>query len=68
MRYDPLYWGAVFPLGMYAACTHEMALALQFDFLGFIAPAFFWVALAAWLAAFTGLGRQLARRVRAAAS
>ena len=21
LRYDPLYWGAVFPLGMYAACT-----------------------------------------------
>ena len=68
LKYDPLYWGAVFPLGMYSASTHEMALALQFDFLGFIAPAFFWVALAAWLAAITGLGRQLARRVRAAVS
>jgi anaerobic selenocysteine-containing dehydrogenase len=21
LRYDPLYWGAVFPLGMYTACT-----------------------------------------------
>jgi tellurite resistance protein TehA-like permease len=24
LRYDPLYWGAVFPLGMYAACTWQM--------------------------------------------
>jgi tellurite resistance protein TehA-like permease len=66
LKYNPLYWGAVFPLGMYSASTHEMALALQFDFLGFVAPAFFYVALAAWLAAFTGLARQLAQRARAA--
>jgi tellurite resistance protein TehA-like permease len=66
LNYNPLYWGAVFPLGMYSASTHEMALALQFDFLGFVAPAFFYVALAAWLAAFTGLARQLAQRARAA--
>jgi tellurite resistance protein TehA-like permease len=64
LNYNPLYWGAVFPLGMYSASTHEMAAALQLDFLGFIAPAFFWVALAAWLAAFTGLGRQLVQRAR----
>ncbi len=65
LRYSPLYWGAVFPLGMYSAATHEMALALQLDFLGGVAPVFFWVALAAWLAAGTGLARQLTRRLRA---
>jgi tellurite resistance protein TehA-like permease len=27
LRYDPLYWGAVFPLGMYAACTERMISA-----------------------------------------
>lgn len=64
LNYNPLYWGAVFPLGMYSASTHEMARALQLDFLGFVAPVFFWAALAAWLAAFAGLGRQLVKRVR----
>lgn len=58
LRYDPLYWGAVFPLGMYAAATHEMALAMELDFLEVLPPIFLWVALAAWSAAFVGLARQ----------
>jgi tellurite resistance protein TehA-like permease len=66
MRYDPLYWGAVFPLGMYAASTHELARAMELGFLDFVAPVFLWVALAAWTAAFAGLLRQLVRRLRAA--
>ncbi len=64
LKYDPLYWGAVFPLGMYAAGTHEMARAMALDFLDFVLPVFLYVALAAWAAAFTGLVRQLLRRVR----
>jgi tellurite resistance protein TehA-like permease len=59
LRYDPLYWGAVFPLGMYSAATHEMARALQLEFLGFVAPIFLAVAFAAWTAAFVGLLRML---------
>jgi len=62
LRYDPLYWGAVFPLGMYAAATHEMALVLELDFLGFLPPAFFWIALAAWGAALFGLLAQALHR------
>lgn len=64
LQYSPLYWGAVFPLGMYSAASHQMALALQLDFLDFVAPAFFWIALAAWLATGFGLVRQLARLAR----
>ncbi|MCO5108485.1 MAG: tellurite resistance/C4-dicarboxylate transporter family protein [Burkholderiaceae bacterium] len=66
LRYDPLYWGAVFPLGMYAASTHEMARAMQFGFLDFLPPMFLAAALLAWVAAFAGLLRQLARRLRTA--
>jgi tellurite resistance protein TehA-like permease len=62
LRYDALYWGAVFPLGMYSAATHQMAHALQLDFLGGIAPAFLVVALVAWSAAFVGLVRRLLRQ------
>jgi tellurite resistance protein TehA-like permease len=63
LKYDPLYWGAVFPLGMYAASTHEMARAMALDFLYFLPPVFLYVALIAWAAAFTGMLRQLVRRV-----
>jgi tellurite resistance protein TehA-like permease len=62
LRYNALYWGAVFPLGMYSAATHQMSQALQLDFLGGVAPVFLVVALAAWAAAFAGLLRHLLRQ------
>jgi tellurite resistance protein TehA-like permease len=55
LRYDPLYWGAVFPLGMYAAATHAMLRALEFDFLSWVPGVFLALALAAWLATLTGM-------------
>lgn len=54
-EYDPLYWGAVFPLGMYAACTWQMNHAMDFGFLAGMARVFFYVALAAWAIAFLGM-------------
>jgi tellurite resistance protein TehA-like permease len=60
LRYDPLYWGAVFPLGMYAACTFEMARAMGLEFLYPIPRYLVYVALAAWALAFAGLVRALA--------
>ena len=68
LRYDPLYWGAVFPLGMYAASTEEMIRAMEFDFLRFLPPVFLSVALAAWTAAFAGLVLGLLRPQPARAS
>jgi tellurite resistance protein TehA-like permease len=61
LTYDPLYWGAVFPLGMYTACTFEMARVMNLDFLLPIPRVFIYVALAAWLAAFAGLLSSLMR-------
>lgn len=63
LRYDPLYWSAVFPLGMYAACTFEMAHAMELEFLNWVPSVFLGAALAAWTAAFIGVLRQLAGRV-----
>ncbi|WP_417543247.1 tellurite resistance/C4-dicarboxylate transporter family protein [Marinobacter sp.] len=57
LEYDPLYWGAVFPLGMYAASTYEMTAALGFHFLDFIPISFFYLALVAWAITFIGLVR-----------
>lgn len=62
LEYDPLYWGAVFPLGMYAAGTYELITAMAFDFLGFLPRVFLYVALIAWVAAFAGLVFELLRR------
>jgi tellurite resistance protein TehA-like permease len=59
LTYDPLYWGAVFPLGMYAVATHEMARAMSLGFLDFIPTVFFWIALAAWSLTFIGMARSL---------
>ncbi|HEU0228950.1 MAG TPA: tellurite resistance/C4-dicarboxylate transporter family protein [Burkholderiaceae bacterium] len=59
VRYDPLYWGAVFPLGMYAAGTYTMDKAMHFGFLEPLPTAFFYIALVAWAATFVGLARQL---------
>ena len=67
LTYDPLYWGAVFPLGMYAACTFDMAHALGLEFLYPILPWLVYVAMAAWVIAFAGLVRSLARGIAARA-
>ncbi len=61
LQYDPLYWGAVFPLGMYAASTHELIVALDLGFLVPLPKVVFAVALAAWLTAFVGWLRALLR-------
>lgn len=67
LRYNSVYWAAVFPLGMYAAATHEMVRALDLPFLDWIPQAFFYVALAAWTAAIAGLVIALASRGNLAA-
>ncbi|UYO95495.1 tellurite resistance/C4-dicarboxylate transporter family protein [Pollutimonas sp. M17] len=55
LRYDPLYWGAVFPLGMYAASTFEMNQAMGFKFLAYVPGVFFTLAIVAWTLTFLGL-------------
>jgi tellurite resistance protein TehA-like permease len=61
LKYDPLYWGVVFPLGMYTVCTGRLARAVDAPFLFGVARAFIWLAFAAWIATAIGLAGRLAR-------
>jgi tellurite resistance protein TehA-like permease len=62
LRYDPLYWGAVFPLGMYTVCTFRLAQVIEAPYLSAIPRVFIYVALAAWLVTAAGLLRELVAR------
>ena len=67
LRYDPLYWGAVFPLGMYTAATVRLSHALQIPALLVIPRVFVFIALGAWTATLVGLaGEAIAARRRRA--
>jgi len=65
LRYDPLYWGAVFPLGMYSVATARMigaggqGGAIDLPFLSVVPSAFFYVAAGAWTLALIGLLHRL---------
>jgi tellurite resistance protein TehA-like permease len=52
LGYDPLYWGMVFPLGMYTVCTYELSDVMKLAFLNDISHLFLYVAMAAWSVTF----------------
>ena len=62
LRYDPLYWGAVFPLGMYTVCTFRLAGMIDEPALLIIPRVFLYIALGAWALAFTGLLGSFAKK------
>jgi tellurite resistance protein TehA-like permease len=53
--YDPLYWGGVFPLGMYSVCTRQLTDVLGISFLMPVSIVFMLLAVLAWLVTFAGL-------------
>ncbi len=68
LRYDPQFWGLVFPLGMYTTGTLRLSQTLDLPFLAIIPKIFIAVALLAWLATAAGLAVTILRTVRQAFS
>ena len=59
LTYHPVYWGLVFPMGMYTVATFRLAQELNMDFLLLIPQYFIYLALVAWVVTFYGLVSRL---------
>jgi tellurite resistance protein TehA-like permease len=55
LRYTPMLWSLVFPLGMYALASLRLSLAAEFEPLRRVSDAMVWVALAVWGVTFLGM-------------
>lgn len=59
LEYHPQYWGMVFPLGMYAACTYIMDKVMNLNFLYPLAHSFLLIAVLVWTICVFGWVRRL---------
>jgi len=59
LRYEPMQWSIVFPLGMYAVTSFRLALAAEFEPLHWVSHIMVWVALIVWCLVMVGLFRHL---------
>lgn len=58
--YAPTAWGRVFPMGMYTACTLNLAGVSTFSLLAVVPAYWGWFALLVWLLTFLGTVRAVA--------
>ena len=61
LKYDPQYWGMVFPFGMYTVCTFQLANAIGFPRLLVIPRYFIYLAFVGWIGSSFGLVASLLR-------
>jgi tellurite resistance protein TehA-like permease len=55
LRYQSVWWAAVFPLGMYSAASAATATQLHTPSLATISLVFFWIAFTVWTLVAIGL-------------
>lgn len=63
LKYDLLYWGAVFPVGMYTVCTYRLGHWLDLPFMGTLSAVFMTLSFTAWGLAFTGMSRATVKSI-----
>jgi len=49
LKYDPMQWSIVFPLGMYTVATNNLALSSEFSPLLYLSSIMLWIALFVWV-------------------
>jgi tellurite resistance protein TehA-like permease len=55
LAYEPAWWSAAFPLGMYGVASHELGVALNLPWLVTVGRDEAWAALAVWAAVFLAM-------------
>jgi tellurite resistance protein TehA-like permease len=64
LKYTPLLWSLVFPLGMYAVASLRLLQAARLPPLTTMSQAMTWIALAAWTATALAFARACRQRYR----
>jgi tellurite resistance protein TehA-like permease len=59
LSYDQGYWGLVFPLGMYTACTFQLGRAVDSALISAIPRGFVYISVTIWGVVFLGLLRRM---------
>jgi tellurite resistance protein TehA-like permease len=67
VRYSPMLWSLVFPLGMFALASLRLSLAADVPLLRTLSEGMVWIALAAWIATAVGLLWSMLQSFRAGA-
>lgn len=62
LKYNSGYWSLVFPLGVYTACTWQLANETGFSFLTEVSSVFIYIAWFAWLITFVAMCSKIIRR------
>lgn len=55
LRYDPMQWNIVFPLGMYAVTSFQLSLSVGFEPMYWVSQIMVWVAIVMWCLIMLGL-------------